>query len=46
VSQLKAPGAGLAVSDPGATGYPHLGEIRLWRASTPAGARALAALHG
>ncbi len=45
--QLTQPVAGLGVfhSDPGSV-YPHLGEIRFWRSSTPAGAEALSGLHG
>jgi hypothetical protein len=47
VSQLRQPVSGLALlhSEP-ARGYPHLGEIRLWRAATPAGVRALRGLNG
>jgi uncharacterized RDD family membrane protein YckC len=46
VSYVTQPVAGLAIlhAEPN-DGYPHLGELRLWRASTPAGARALAGLH-
>ena len=46
VPQLWQPVAGLAILhvEP-SDGYPHLGELRLWRAATPAGARALGGLH-
>jgi uncharacterized RDD family membrane protein YckC len=44
--QLTQPVAGLGVihSD-GGSAYVHMGEIRFWRSSTPAGARALSGLH-
>jgi uncharacterized RDD family membrane protein YckC len=46
VPQLWQPVAGLAIlhAEPN-DGYPHVGELRLWRAATPAGARALSGLH-
>jgi uncharacterized RDD family membrane protein YckC len=44
VSQLRQPVAGLAVIPPPSGGYDHMGEIRLWRASTPAGVRSLRGL--
>jgi uncharacterized RDD family membrane protein YckC len=46
--QLRQPAAGLALMpDAGglAAGLEHVGEIRLWRASTPSGIRALSGLH-
>ena len=45
IPALRQPVAGLAVlhAEP-SHGYPHFGELRLWRASTPAGARALGGL--
>lgn len=47
VSQLRQPVAGLAFLQPvPGRGYPHMGELRLWRASTPAGVRALRGLNG
>jgi uncharacterized RDD family membrane protein YckC len=46
VAQLTRPVAGLGFVHRGTSdGYPHLGELRLWRASTPAGMRALSGLH-
>jgi hypothetical protein len=47
VSQLRQPLAGLSVyhSEP-APAYDHVGEIRLWRVSTPEGMRALHGLRG
>ena len=46
VPQLTRPVAGLAFAHRGTgDGYPHLGELRLWRASTSAGMRALSGLH-
>jgi uncharacterized RDD family membrane protein YckC len=46
VSQLRQPVAGLAILHPGSSaGYQHYGELRLWRAATPAGARALRGLR-
>lgn len=45
-SQLRQPVAGLALAHPGSgSGYAHMGEIRLWRASTPAGMRSLRGLN-
>jgi uncharacterized RDD family membrane protein YckC len=46
VPQLRQPVAGLGImhAEPN-HGYPHVGELRLWRASTPAGARVLGGLH-
>jgi uncharacterized RDD family membrane protein YckC len=46
VSYVTQPVAGLAIlhGEPN-DGYPHIGELRLWRAATPQGARALAGLH-
>jgi hypothetical protein len=46
VPQLTQPVAGLAIlhEEPG-DGYPHFGELRLWRSATPEGARALNGLH-
>jgi hypothetical protein len=45
-SQLRQPFAGLVVlrGEP-AAGFPHLGQLRLWRASTPAGMQALRGLR-
>jgi hypothetical protein len=46
VPQLTRPVADLAFVSLGTGGgYPHVGELRLWRASTPAGMRALSGLH-
>jgi uncharacterized RDD family membrane protein YckC len=46
VAYLRRPGTGLAILHAEPTGgYRHFGQLRLWRASTPAGARALAGLH-
>lgn len=47
VGQLREPVAGLIVwhAEP-SSGYQHYGEIRLWRAATPAGVRALQGLRG
>jgi len=46
VPWLRQPVSGLAGlhAEPN-HGYPHVGELRLWPASTPAGARALSGLH-